>query len=61
MTRRGSAKEEMKQFATSVALSVCSPVIIVGMLVMETVSVTRKTLGRRKVHPMETLPIISVP
>jgi hypothetical protein len=42
----------MKKVVASIALSVCSPVIVISMLVLETVYVIKKALARRKVHPM---------
>ena len=43
----------MKKAVITVALSLCSPVVVIALLVRETVHVTKKTLSRTKIHPVD--------
>ncbi len=42
----------MKDVVVLIALSVCSPIVVIGMLVLEPIHIARKKLTRRKVHPI---------
>jgi hypothetical protein len=42
----------MNEVVSTVALSICSPFIVIGMLVMETILATQQAVARRKVHPV---------
>ena len=42
----------MKEVVTSIAMTICSPFVVIGMLILEPIHVARRTLTRRKVHPV---------
>jgi hypothetical protein len=39
-------------FTKAIVVSVCSPVIVIGMLVMEPLHLTKAKIARKKVHPV---------